>query len=114
MDKEVLENRIHRICLNHAQIAAHAYDNHSSTLDRSTVINRVVKDVKSNVKMNGLKGLLRFRMVAPQLVRLLGSGGIWTIDCEEAYMALTKCRVEQVSIYLRSSLDAHTLNSLVN
>lgn len=49
--------------------------------------------------MVGFRNLLRFREVIPHLVRLLNAGGIWMVDCEDAYSALVKCRVEQVCHY---------------
>lgn len=115
MDKEVLENQKHRVCLNHAQIAANTYDTHTTSLDRGTVMRRtiMVEAQNSNMKTTSLKTLLRFRAVVPHLVRLLNCAGIWTLDCEEVYMALTKCRVEAVSIKAHSLSDPHVLNLLV-
>ena len=45
------------------------------------------------------ESLLRFKEVVPHLVWLLRAGGIWTVNCEDAYAALVKCCIEQVCQY---------------
>lgn len=81
-------------------MAAYIYD---TTADRFEMTAKIRYIVRSNREeghpdstMPGFLNLLRFREVVPHLVRLLRAGGIWTMNCEAAYVALQKCRVEQV------------------
>ena len=53
-------------------------------------------DLVSKTKINGLRNILKYKEAVPHLLRLLQAGGIWSLNCETAYAALAKCRVEKV------------------
>lgn len=50
----------------------------------------------SSMKITSFRHVLKFKEAVPHLVRLLHAGGVWTVNCESAYAALVKCRVERV------------------
>jgi len=55
-------------------------------------------DRLSTVKITSFRNILKFQDAMPSLVRLLNAGGVWTVNCETAYAALVKCRVEKVCL----------------
>jgi len=85
--------------MNYALLAAYIYDTTPESSDSTHKLRYVIKggqEGSSDPKLTSFRNLLRFREGVPHLVRLLRAGGIWTLDCENAYGALVKCRVEQV------------------
>jgi len=101
LERSYLPNSYHRTTSNYADVAATLYasSDHPSTI--TSKLNCVLKrNAVSKVKITSFKHMLKFRSVVPHLVRLLNAGGVWTIDCETAYAALVKCRVEKVSYFI--------------
>ena len=99
MEKTYLTNSYHRICLGYAQIADFIYSSSNSKEDSIAKIHHVVKrnhQESSSLKINSFRHILKFKEAVPHLIRLLGAGGIWSIDCEQAYFALLRCYVEHV------------------
>jgi hypothetical protein len=101
MEKKLLPNSYYRTCLNYAEMASFIYET-SPIISRSTAkIHHVVKRANQEgyaEKMNAFRNLIKFRDVVPDLVRLLRTGGIWTLNCEQAYAAVVKCRIQPVAI----------------
>lgn len=86
--------------LNCVEMAAYVYHSKCSDADATIKIRHVVKHLYNKVSMMNIKvfpHILKFRRVVPHLLRLLRAGGVWTLNCEQAYHALLKCQVEQVS-----------------
>lgn len=101
IERKVLPNSYYRTCLNYAEIAAFVYETCKFPTQSTAKILHVVKRAHqdgSNEKINAFRSLLKFQDVVPDLVRLLRAGGIWTLNCENAYAALVKCRIEPVCI----------------
>ena len=100
IERVTLINSYHRLTLNYAQIAESLYSSSHPNHVISSKILEVVKrnhDDTSSTKITNFRNLLKFREAVPPLVRLLRAGGVWTVDCETAYSALVKCRVEKVN-----------------
>jgi hypothetical protein len=101
LETKVLKDSYHRTCLNYAWNSENIYQNFHESFNTNYKIRYIVRGGSngptnnSNIK-NGIRHIIKFQEVVPHLVRLLHSGGIWTIDCDEAYMALVRCRIEQV------------------
>jgi hypothetical protein len=102
LEKSFLPNSYHRNCLNYAQVAAYIYETQPSDFIRTAKIGYAVKNMRpdsSDLNINNFQTLLRHSSVAPHLVRLLRARGVWTLNCEQAYERLVKCRVEHVCHY---------------
>ena len=68
--------------------------------DTTSLINKIIKRVRddpSKPKITSFRNILKFPKAVPYLIRLLSAGGIWTLNCENAYKMLIKCRIEEVS-----------------
>ena len=99
MEMTILQNSYHRTCLGYAEMASYVYettDDISLSTGRIYNVVRRSKDKASMAKYKHFCHLLKFKEAVPHLLRLLRAGGIWTVDCEKAYAALVKCRIEQV------------------
>jgi hypothetical protein len=108
VERKVLPNSYHRVCLSYAEIANFIYATCKVPTQSTSKIFSVVKrahqegEAKTE-KINAFRTLLKYPNVVPDLVRLLRAGGIWTLNCEAAYSALTKSRIEQVRIHAPAS-----------
>jgi hypothetical protein len=111
---QVLQNTYYRTCLNYAEIAAFVYETCKTPTLSTSKIHHVVKRAHQEgtaEKINAFRNLLKFPLVVPDLVHLLTAGGIWTMQCETAYAALVKCKVEHVCSYLFFFTTAHYLHN---
>ena len=102
LQKAFLPNSAHRECLNYAMVAEALYQSTDSEVDITHKIQMMIKrhnEKSSGVKIISLRNILKHKTAVPALVRLLHEGGVWMIDCEAAYSALVKCRVETVHLY---------------
>lgn len=100
---EVLENSYYRTCLNYVEITAYIYTTarhkHDSNSKITAILKRTHHDGKKE-KINAFCHLLKFSNAVPELARLLRAGGIWSLNCETAYLTLVRSKVGQVSFLL--------------
>jgi hypothetical protein len=64
-----------------------------STAHITSVVRRDPARLKSHTSF---LHLLKFSKAVPALVRLLNAGGVWTLDGDQAWTNLVKCKVEHV------------------
>lgn len=99
--KKILPNSIDRETFNYAQMVERLYqsnDGYSSERIYRLLKRHNDKDSTFTFKITSLRHVLKYREAVPHLIQLLsGGGGVWTGDCEAAYNALMKCKVEKVS-----------------
>lgn len=101
MQGNSLLNSYHRTCINYAQLAAYIHDMNLATYSTNNKIQHIMQrgqDIFLDSTMVGFMTLLKVRNCVPHLVRLLRAGGIWTVNCENAYAALVKCCVDPVCL----------------
>ena len=106
----LLEDSYHRLCSNYAHMAEFIYnsqvDSTTSTAQIMELVRRTPDDAtgQRTVQITSFRQLLKFKKAVPLLVRLLDAGGIWVTiqECEKAFAALLKCKVEDVcNIYFK-------------
>ena len=99
--KTIPPNSINHETFNYAQLTEkfyQSYNQYTSEQIRILLKRHNNKDSLMTYKITSLRHVLKYRTAVPHLVQLLsGSGGVWNGDCEFAYNALMKCRVEKVS-----------------
>ena len=94
-----LENGYQRTCFNFAQLAYIIYKNSSTPLISTKELRLLLKrnvEERSSVKIVSFCNMIRFKAAVPSLIKLLSAGGIWSVNCEQAFGALHKCRIEEV------------------
>ena len=101
----------YHITTNYSEITCNVYAQPIDNLAKTYHLKQLVKrhnERVSSLKINGFRGLLRFPEVVTLLHRLLLTGGVWSVNAENAYLALYECRVSRVSfnvVFLSRSND---------
>lgn len=100
MQKLFKPNAYHTITLNYTQLAQFIYESEPLQIDSTSKIFEVVRRQHESVAKDTLikefRNIIKFKEVAPELVRLLDLGGIWTLDLKGVYGVLWKYRLEKV------------------
>ena len=95
----VLENSYHRTALNLTQLASSIYKSTDNSHESTFKLIQAVKPYQDNSKLtriNSFRNLIKFKSAVDPLLTLLSLGGLWSENCEEAFSALIKCRMEPV------------------
>jgi hypothetical protein len=103
IEKKFLSNSYQRVCLTLAKITDSVYKSYPSDPEKSSdILQPLVKRYGevSSLKITSFRHMLKFPRVVPELVKLFLNGGLFSIECEEAFQHLLKCRVEGVMFVL--------------
>ena len=95
--KRVLPNSPNRDCFNYVQVVDKLYSTPFSSNKIRLFLKHHNEAIGSSIKINGLCHLLKYKEAVPHLLQLLqGGGGVWGGNCEAAYQALVRWKVEKV------------------